>query len=163
MRKVQFAEHLDLVAAPGTEACRRPFAHTVHREKRRIGIRRREKCRGRVRFVMFWKNNFSCKALKFRLDERLHPDAFANPKWNRHEKTFQSVGRIRKIAVQDAIKFQKWLFVERDVIHVADFYATFAQTIFDRIFWKGRVVFFAGESFLLRGGDDPSVTHEARR
>ena len=54
------------------------------------------------------------------------------------------------------------VFRKRDVVQVAGLDAACAQAIFHGVFGKGHVVFLAGEPFLLRGGDNLSVAHQAR-
>src|SRR5688572_27727541 len=99
MREVQFAEHLNLVVPTHTVARGRPLAHAIHREKRRLGIWGWKKRRGGMRLVVFGKKNFARKTRQFVLDERLHPDALANPQRNRHQETPQPTGRVGEVAV----------------------------------------------------------------
>src|ERR1041384_6902937 len=112
--------------------------------------------------MMFRKKNFAF-AVELAPNQFFHPNSFPNPERNRHEKTFQTGRRVSEITVQDPIELQKRLLVERDVIKIADVDAAFAQAIIDRAFWKIGVVFFARESFLLRGGDDFSIANETSR
>ena len=118
MRKMQFTQHLYLIVAPDAVTGRRPFAHAVHREKRRFRIWRGKKRRCRVRFVVFRKNNFAT-ASQFVANQFLHPNPLPNPERDGHEKTFQPMRRISEITMQDAIEFKERLFVKRDVVKVA--------------------------------------------
>ena len=65
--------------------------------------------------------------------------------------------------MQDTVELEERLFVEGDVIEVADLDAAFTQAVLQGVLRKTRVVLLAGEPFLLGRGDDLSVAHEARR
>ena len=160
MRKVQFAQDFGPVAAGDAVAGGRPFAHAVDCQKCRLRKRGRKKGRGRVRFVVFRENNFAIAA-EFTPDQLLHPDPFPDPERDGHEKTFQAERRIREITVQNAVELEERLFVERHKVEVADFEAAFSQAVLDCILRETGVVFLAREPFLLGGGDDFSVAHEA--
>ena len=64
--------------------------------------------------------------------------------------------------MQDPIKFYKRLLIERDEIDLLTGNAAGPETIVDRVLGKGCVVFLSRESFLLGGGKDRAVTHQAR-
>ena len=66
------------------------------------------------------------------------------------------------MAVQEAVELEKRFSVERDAIHGSEFQVAFAQTVFNGVFGKRRVMFLAREPFLLRGGENLSVAHQAR-
>ena len=63
--------------------------------------------------------------------------------------------------MQETIELQEGLFVESHVIDLLNANFTFAQAIFDSEFWKAGIMLLAGEPFLLGGGNDPAVAHEA--
>src|ERR1700694_4001272 len=112
--------------------------------------------------MMFRKDYFS-PVSEFFLDQFLHPNPLANPKRRRHQEGAQSGRRVGEITVQNAVELQKWLFVERDKIEIADFDAALAQAVFDRVRRKRRVVFLARETFLLRGRNNLSIPNQTRR
>ena len=85
MRPYVCASCIATRAALGFGARRRPFAHAVHRQKRGLGIQRREKRRRGMRFMMLREDDFAFAA-QFRADQFLHPDPFADPERNGHEK-----------------------------------------------------------------------------
>src|SRR5690348_15110771 len=100
-------------------------------------------------FMMFGENDFSHE-VQFLADQRLHPDALANPQRNRHQKRAQPARSISQIAVQDAVEFQEGLLVKRDEIEIFGLDATGVEAVSDRIFRKSGVVLLASEPFLLR-------------
>ena len=63
--------------------------------------------------------------------------------------------------MQDTIEFYKRLLIEGDKIDLLTGNAAGLETIVDRVFGKGCVVFLSRESFLLGGGKDRAVTHQA--
>ena len=70
--------------------------------------------------------------------------------------------RVSEIGMRDPIKFYKRLLIEGDKIDLLTGNAAGLETIVDRVFGKGCVVFLPRESFLLSGGKDCTVTHQAR-
>ncbi len=159
---MQFAQHLDLVPTPCAVARGGPFAHAVHGEKCRLGIRRRKKCRGRMRLVMFREKDFARETRQLLLNQRLHPDALANPERNRHQESFQPTWRVSQIAMEDAIKFDERLLVKGHTVHLRQRNAALPQAILDRVSGERRVVLFAREPFLLCRSDDLAIAHQAR-
>src|SRR5262249_33477860 len=96
-------------------------------------------------------------------DQLLHPNPFPDPKRDCHQKALQAGRRVGEIAVQDAIELQERLFVERDIIEIADADAAFTKAIINGMLRETRVVFFARESFLLRGRNDSSIPYQTSR
>ena len=64
--------------------------------------------------------------------------------------------------MQDAVELHERLLVKRDVVEFLRRDAAFAQAILDGVPRKSRVVLLSRETFLLRGGDDLPITHQAR-
>src|SRR5437667_11037595 len=112
---------------------------------------------------MLRENNPASETGEFLANQFLPPNPLPNPQRNGPQKRLQPARGVGKITVQDAVKLEERLFVERDVVQVADFDSAFAQAVFDGLRREIRVVFLARETLLLRRRDDSAVPHQTRR
>src|ERR1051326_5103439 len=88
------------MAASDAVARCRPLPHTINREECRFRKRRWKERRRRMRFVVLWKKDFAV-TVELSPDQFFHPDAFPDPKRDRHQKTFEAGRRIGQITVQN--------------------------------------------------------------
>ncbi len=111
---------------------------------------------------MLRKNDFAF-VTKLLLDEFFHPYPLANPERDGHQERAPARRCIGQVTVQNPVKLQERLLIEGNKVQLASLDAAFAQTILHGVFGENRIMFFAGEAFLLRCGNDLAVAHQAGR
>src|SRR5437016_3402830 len=158
MRKLEFSLQLDLIAGALSDARRRPFTYTVCRHKRRIVERTGEEGARGVTLMMADEHDGS-RRWKRQLvaDEMGNSQLLLEPKRNGRLESAKAPGCERDVRLEEAVEFQERLVIERNIIKIARCESSFRQTIGDCMFWKGVIMFDAGESFFLRGGNDVAV------
>src|SRR2546423_2976150 len=116
-----------------------------------------------MRFMVLGKNDRTF-VMKFLAQVRLEPDFFLHPDGHCLQKRGQAARRTGEIGREESLEFQKWFFIERDQIELGRVrQAGLAQAIIDRVSREAGVMFFPGETLLLRGRKDFAIAHEAGR
>ena len=67
------------------------------------------------------------------------------------------------VGLQDPLELEKRLVVEADVVEIRRGDSCGAEAVANRVLWKGGVAFLTCEAFLLGGGHDLTVGHQACR
>jgi hypothetical protein len=163
VRKVQLVEQRDAIALPRADARRRPLAHAVECENRGLLERRWKKRAGRVRFVVFRKNEAppvlpAQRVAQAAREVQLLPD----PDGQRLSKRAEATRRVREIGLQQPVEFQERLVVKRDMVERAGVEAAALETERHGLRRKPIVVFAAREALFLRRRDDLAVDDERR-
>ena len=90
------------------------------------------------------------------------PELVADPRRREVHPRRKAARRDRHERLEDARELEDGLVVEGDGVHVGRGDPGLGEHVLDRAAREARVVLHAAEALLLRGGDDPSVAHEAR-
>src|SRR5215469_12916176 len=104
-----------------------------------------------------------CEFSKLVPQQMLEEELFAQPERNGHPEGAEAIRSKRQIGLEQPFEFQKRLVVEDDVIGFIEIDAALAQAVFDRLPREACILLLAGETFLLRGGDDAAVLDQGRR
>src|SRR5439155_12038390 len=73
------------------------------------------------------------------------------------------VGREGQVRLQEPFELDQRLVVEGDIAQVGEGDATFPETVLDRLRREPGIVLLPGETLLLRGGHDRTVSNETGR
>ena len=160
VREAELAEKLEIGAGAAAERGGGPFADAVEREDGGVGERRREEGAGGVRLVMAGEMNRrrgETECAKFVFDHGWEPELGVQPVGHRGGEGAEAAGCDRESGGEDALEFEERLFVVDDGVERA---GGLGNAIGDGVAREGSVVFFAGETFLLNGGDDGAVFDE---
>jgi hypothetical protein len=84
------------------------------------------------------------------------------PEGDRHAEGAKSPGCEGDVSFEQALEFEEWLIVKRDVVHFAKADAALVQAIGERMVRETGIMVRAREAFLLGSGDDLSVDDERR-
>ncbi len=163
VRKPQFAEDVELVAAADADRRGGPFADAVDRHHRRFFERRRIERRRRVRLVMFAEQDLAGVALEMAGDLVRQPQLAAKPQRHRHDVGAQAARRGSDVGLQQPLELQQRLFIKTDEIELPGGNASLAQAIRHRVRGKRRIVLLAGEALFLRRGHDASILDQTCR
>ena len=87
---------------------------------------------------------------------------FLEPDRDRLAEGLKAPRREREISLEQALEFEKRLFVEHDVVEFISLDPRRLQAIAHGDAGKSGIVLAAREAFFLRGGDDLAVNHERR-
>ena len=159
---MQLLEQLDLVAVSDPERRRRPLAHTVDGEDRRLLERRGEERARGVRFVMLGVTDLAFVP-EGAADLAIEKQLLLHPQRSGQTELRKAAGRDAQIGLEDTLELEQRLVVEPDVREVARGDATGREAVPHGVRRKRLVTLLAGEALLLGGGDDVAVSEQARR
>src|SRR5579859_6108763 len=103
------------------------------------------------------------KALQFLAQQSLLEQLFLEPDRQRHAERGKAARREGEIGFEQPLECEEWFVVEDDVVDSGRADLGFVETILDGVAGKPGIVLLAGEAFLLRGSDDPTVGYQGCR
>jgi hypothetical protein len=162
MRKAQFLQQFNRVAAPAANGRRRPFPHRVDGQNGRLGEGRRIEGAGGVGLVMRREEDrtIRAQARQFLADGFAQVQFPSQPVGNHFRESPPSARRHRQIRFQQAGEFQHRLVIENDAVQVRRLQPAVTQAKLDGLPRKIRLVLDARKPFFLRGGDDLAVAQQ---
>ena len=162
VRKAQLLPHAQLVAAANRDAPGRPLSHAVERHYGRLVEGRREERAGRVRLVVLQEDVAARVAAAERpIELPWGIELLLEPERQSHEEQLEAAGREGRVGLEDAVKLEQRLVVERDEVEFFGADPAFRKAVVDRMAREARVVLPATEALFLCRRDDLPVNHQA--
>lgn len=164
--EAKLLEDLDPVVPADADGAGGPFAHAVEGEDGGGGEGRGEEGAGRVGLVVLGEVDAvadpDAQFVEVLLDLHRDPQFLAQPQRHGHHEGFEALGRGAEIGLQDAPELEGGLVVERHGVDgVPGGEPGLGEAVADGVDGEAGVVLLAREAFLLGGGDDLAVAHEA--
>src|SRR5262245_9736522 len=115
MGKLKLSQQLEGVAAAEAITRGTPLTHAIDRQNRGFLKGRGIKRRGRMRLVVFWKNDLAFVTQLFP-EKFFHPEFALKPQRHGHDERLQTARCISKIGRQQPFKFDERLVIKRNII-----------------------------------------------
>ncbi len=164
MRKTHLMRQVNAISLADTVTGGRPFTDAVEREDRGLVEWRREKRAGRVRFVVFGKDEaLAVTVTQPTLEHLGQKELFACPGRQRPAKRAKPLRRVGQVGLQQPFELQQWLVIKSDPIEITGIDTSLGQAEIDRLLWKAVIVLDAAESLFLSGRDDSAIKDERGR
>ena len=165
MWKFHLFENRHFIAPSEANGRGRPFAHTIHRQKRSLFEGRWEKGARGMCLVMLGEQhrNLGPQPRDLVAEGAGKIELFPQPPRQRTREGEPSARRHRKIGLQHPGELDDRLVIKDNGIQIRFGEARLFQAKRNGMPGKTFVVFLPAETFLLRGGDDVPVTQKRRR
>src|SRR6185295_5623968 len=155
MRKMDFFFEGQFLATPGSSRCSRPFTDTIHCQNSGFFKWGRVKGRRGVAEMMLCKQYFFSlgqifiDCLQLFDQQVLLEKLLSNPDWHSRPKRCEAARCERKICFQQALKFQKRLVIESDMVNILSTYSRALKTPPDGLSRKARIMLLARKALFL--------------